>query len=273
MLDPTMPPPAASPAPAMVIDGVSKRYRRLPQQGFATTLKSFLLRDAWRREAAAEPQDGSLWALRDVSLRFERGRTVGIVGRNGSGKSTLLKLMGRILRPDLGQVHLAGRVAALIELGAGFHPELTGRENVLINGVILGLSKREVRERMDAIIRFAAIGEALEYPVRTYSSGMHARLGFAVAMHVEPDILLIDEILSVGDASFTRRCHEALNAFKARGCCIVVVSHSLDTVRTWCDDAIWIDRGQVRGQGPAGEVVDTYERLSREEDEAGLTAP
>ena len=256
---------------AIVIERVSKRYRRVPQQGLATTLKSFLLRDFWRRQPPAADLN-ALWALREVTLRFPRGRTIGVIGRNGSGKSTLLKLMGRILTPDSGQIDIQGRVAALIELGAGFHPELTGRENVLINGVILGLSKREVRARMDAIIRFADIGEALEYPVRTYSSGMHARLGFAVAMHVDPDILLIDEILSVGDSSFTRRCHTALDRFKAAGCSIVVVSHNLETVRTWCDEAIWLDQGRVRLQGPADAVVRTYEAETQAEDLAAAAS-
>ena len=242
---------------AIEFTDVSKKYRRPTDRAIATTLKSYLLKEAWRRNKG--PDRDAIWALRNVSLRLEMGRTVGIVGRNGSGKSTLLKLVGSILGPDRGQVTVNGKVAALIELGAGFHPELTGRENILINGVILGLTKAQMREKTPDIIAFADIGEFIDYPVRTYSSGMYARLGFSVAINVDPDILLIDEILSVGDAEFTRKCHDALDLFKQRGKSIVVVSHNLDTIREWCDDAVWLDGGNMRMQGPSAKVVAAYE--------------
>jgi len=242
-------------------EGVSKRYRRPGHQAIATTLKSYILRDAWRQSKGTHRQD-AIWALRDVSMTLDRGSTLGVIGRNGSGKSTLLKLVGRILGPDDGRVTINGRVAALIELGAGFHPELTGRENIIINGVILGMSKAQMRARTPDIIKFADIGDFIDYPVRTYSSGMYARLGFAVAINVDADILLIDEILSVGDASFTRKCHTALNHFKAQGKSIVVVTHDLSTVRNWCDEALWLDGGNIKMRGPAGQVVDAYELAS-----------
>lgn len=257
---------------AVSISDVSKKYRR-PTEAIATTLKSYLLRDAWRRrKATGGPAidgktpvkgDAPIWALRNISMEFKKGRTVGVIGRNGSGKSTLLKLIGRILGPDTGKVLVNGKVAALIELGAGFHPELTGRENIMINGVILGLTKADIRARMGDIIKFADIGEFIDYPVRTYSSGMYARLGFAVAINVDPDILLIDEILAVGDADFTKKCHTALEGFKAMGKSIIVVTHNLDTVREWCDDAMWLESGKLRMQGPAREVVDAYAEATR----------
>lgn len=242
---------------AIAFEDVSKKYRRPGHHAIATTLKSYLLRDAWRKNKKSPGHD-AIWALRNVSMDLQRGCTLGVIGRNGSGKSTLLKLVGKILGPDGGKVTINGKVAALIELGAGFHPELTGRENIIINGVILGMSKAEMRARSPDIIKFADIGDFIDYPVRTYSSGMYARLGFAVAINVDADILLIDEILSVGDAAFTRKCHDVLNAFKAQGKSIMVVTHDLNTVRAWCDDAIWLDGGNIKMRGPANAVVDAY---------------
>lgn len=249
--------------PAVHFKQVSKRYRRPGEQRLSTTLKSFLLRDVWRRQVPKkDAADSGIWVLRDVDLQIHRGKTTGIIGRNGAGKSTLLKLVGGILHADSGDVAIRGRVAALIELGAGFHPELTGRENILINGVILGQSKAQMRERTQAIIAFADLADYIDYPVRTYSSGMYARLGFAVAIHVDPDILLIDEILSVGDAEFTRKCRMALDTFKTQNKSIVVVSHDLHTIRSFCDEALWLDAGRVTMQGPATEVVDAYEQAT-----------
>lgn len=253
-----------SESPAILLKNVGKRYRRPTDASRATTLKSYLTRDLWQRvrgrtpQGRLEPQDKAMWALRHIDLTLPKGQSTGIVGHNGSGKSTLLKLLGRILVPDEGEVEVHGRVAALIELGAGFHPELTGRENIYINGIILGLSKKEVRQRMDAIVAFAGLGDFIEYPVRTYSSGMYARLGFAVAIHVEPEVLLVDEVLSVGDATFTARCRRALDSFRQAGKSIVVVSHDLATIADFCDHAVWIEAGKVRAKGKSKEVADAY---------------
>jgi lipopolysaccharide transport system ATP-binding protein len=247
---------------AIVVNNLSKAYRGNDQRVLSTTLKSFFTRDLWQKRRVAAKPAPTRWALRQVSLTIEPGTTVGIIGDNGAGKSTLLKLMSRILTPDEGEIEINGHVAALIELGAGFHPELTGRENIVINGVILGLSRAEIRRRMGDIIEFAGIGEAIEDPVRTYSSGMYARLGFAVAVNVDPDILLIDEVLSVGDAAFTRKCQLALERFKQENRAIVVVSHALGTVSSFCDRAIWLDKGKVRLSGPVDEVIDAYHAVN-----------
>lgn len=258
--------PCASQGDAICLTGVGKRYRRPTDRATATTLKSLLTRDVWRAFARRSPtaidaahERAGIWALRHVTLQVPRGRVTGIVGHNGSGKSTLLKLLGHILTPDEGEVRVQGRVAALIELGAGFHPELTGRENIYINGIILGLSKAEVRGKMDQIVAFAELGDFIDYPVRTYSSGMYARLGFAVAIHVEPDILLVDEVLSVGDATFTARCRQALESFRDAGKSIVVVSHDLSTIGSFCDHAVWMEAGQLRAQGPAADIAQAYQ--------------
>src|SRR5262245_3045785 len=209
---------------------VSKRYRRHAHRPAATTLKSYLLRDLWSRRRY---EAGAIWALRNVSLTVEPGTTLGVVGRNGSGKSTLLKLINRVLKPDGGAVVVRGSVASLVELGAGFHPELTGRENIVINGTILGLTKKQIRARFDEIVEFAGLVDYNDEPVRTYSTGMYLRLGFSVAVNVDPDILLIDEVLAVGDRPFTQKCMERMNRFKEAGKTIIFVSHDLEKVRTW----------------------------------------
>jgi homopolymeric O-antigen transport system ATP-binding protein len=234
---------------------VSKRYRRHAHRPAATTLKSYLLKDLWVRRRY---EQGAIWALRGVSLAVEAGTTLGVVGRNGSGKSTLLKLVNRVLKPDAGAVVVRGVVASLVELGAGFHPELTGRENIVINGTILGLTKKEIRARFDEIVEFAGLIDYIDEPVRTYSTGMYLRLGFSVAVHVNPDILLIDEVLAVGDRPFTQKCMDRMNRFKEAGKTIVFVSHDLETVRTWCGEAVWLDQGVLRERGKPGDVVDAY---------------
>src|SRR5262249_49887515 len=187
-----------------------------------------------------------------------QGQILGIIGRNGSGKSTLLKLLAGIYRPDRGKIRVCGRVGALLELGAGFHPEFSGRENVLINGILLGLSKREVRQRFDAIVRFAEIEAFIGERVKTYSSGMYTRLGFAVAVHADPDILLIDELLAVGDETFRQKCLDQLAAFQRRGKTIVLVSHDLALVERWSDEVLWLDQGVIREQGTPRRVIDLY---------------
>ena len=199
-----------------------------------------------------------LWALRDVNLALEPGESVGLIGHNGAGKSTLLKLLAGITRPTEGEVRTRGRVASLINLGAGFHPELSGRENVLLNGVILGLTRREVRARFDEIIEFADLGPVIDTPLKRYSSGMYARLGFAVAAHVDPDVLLVDEVLSVGDVAFQDRSIRKMLSFRDAGRAILFVSHNLSAVEMMCQRAVWLDHGQVRKSGPTADVVRAY---------------
>lgn len=238
---------------AIALEHVSKSYRLWGRRSQFATLKSALLkRDLRPAPEAAVP------ALVDVSFAVHRGEAFGIIGRNGSGKSTLLKIISGILKPSSGRVAVSGRIAALIELGAGFHPEITGRENVYINGIMLGLSRREVDARFDRIIEFAGIGEFLDQPVKTYSSGMYVRLGFAVAVHVDPDILLIDEVLSVGDEEFSQKCVSKIQEMKYRGVTLVFVTHQLDQVRKLCDRALWLDHGATVAAGDPVRVVDDY---------------
>ncbi|MCA1644710.1 MAG: ABC transporter ATP-binding protein [Chloroflexi bacterium] len=201
---------------------------------------------------------GALWALREVDLRLEQGESVGLIGHNGAGKTTLLKLLAGITRPTHGQVRTAGRVASLINLGAGFHPELTGRENIYLNGVILGLSRREVKQRFERIVDFAELGSFIDTPLKRYSSGMYARLGFAVAAHVDPDVLLVDEVLSVGDVAFQDRSIRKMLSFRDAGRAILFVSHNLSAVEMMCQRVIWLDHGSVRLVGPTAEVVRAY---------------
>ena len=198
------------------------------------------------------------WALKGVDFNVLSGSTLGIIGSNGSGKSTLLKCLAGILTPDKGQIQVSGRLSALLELGAGFHLDLSGRENVFLNGAILGLTRREVETKFDDIVEFAGLGKFIDTPVKNYSSGMIIRLGFAVAANVEPEILLIDEVLSVGDQSFQIRCIERIEKFRKDGCTIVFVSHALDQVRQLCEEAIWIDKGVVKQKGSALEVISNY---------------
>src|SRR6202008_1702070 len=186
------------------------------------------------------------------------GAAYGVMGRNGSGKSTALKLVAGITKPTSGKVRVEGRISALIELGAGFHPEISGRENVFINGIMLGLSKREIQERFDEIVDFAELREFIDAPVKTYSSGMYMRLGFAVAIHVNPDVLLVDEVLAVGDQGFTHKCLDKFAEFRRRNKSILLVTHSLDLVEKFCDEAHWLDKGTTKGEGDPKRVVAAY---------------
>jgi lipopolysaccharide transport system ATP-binding protein len=204
-------------------------------------------------------------ALVDVDLSVRRGATLGIVGRNGSGKSTLVRIIAGIYTPDRGRVVTRGRVSALIELGAGFHPEFTGRENVYINGIILGLSKKEIRRRFDEIVDFAEIPDFIDAPVRTYSSGMYMRLAFSVAVHVDPDILLVDEVLAVGDEGFVRKCLEKMDDFKKQGKTIILVGHDLALIERWCDSALLLESGHVTAEGLPPEVVAAYRQSTAAE--------
>ncbi|MDQ3282303.1 MAG: ABC transporter ATP-binding protein [Acidobacteriota bacterium] len=238
---------------AIAVENVSKNYRLWGRGSQFATLKSALL----KRDLKLTP-DASVAALKDVSFSVDRGEAFGIIGRNGSGKSTLLKLISGILKPTVGRVAVNGRIAALIELGAGFHPEITGRENIYINGIMLGLSRREIEQRFDRIVEFSGIADFLDQPVKTYSSGMYVRLGFAVAVHVDPDVLLIDEVLSVGDEEFSARCVAKIQEMKYRGVTLLFVTHQLDQVRTLCDRAVWLDKGVVEAIGDPMRVVDAY---------------
>ncbi|NJM09130.1 ABC transporter ATP-binding protein [Candidatus Gracilibacteria bacterium] len=198
------------------------------------------------------------WALRDVSFRVEPGQSLGLVGHNGAGKSTILKLMTRILEPSSGSVSTQGRIAALLELGSGFHPELSGRENVFLYGSLMGFGRREMQQKLDAIVEFADIGPFVDTEIKHYSSGMYTRLAFAVATAVDPDILITDEVLAVGDEAFQRKCMERIYGFRRAGKTIIFVSHALDVVRSLCDVAVWLDHGVVQATGPAGQVIDAY---------------
>lgn len=198
-------------------------------------------------------------ALNDVSFEVKHGESVGLIGPNGSGKSTALALMAGVLRPQVGYVEVRGRVCPLLELGAGFHPELTGRENIVLNGILLGLTRREVRAKQDEIIAFSELEAFLDQPVRTYSSGMVARLGFSVAAHLDPEILLIDEVLSVGDLKFQAKCRQKLEEFKRRQITVILVSHSLGEVRGFCNRVIWLKAGQIVADGTPEVVMPRYE--------------
>ena len=240
---------------AIEVRDVRKTYRRYGRRKQFGTLKSALLTGRLVRDLRP---DQTFDALQDVSFDVPAGETFGLIGRNGSGKSTLLKLIAGIGRPTSGAVHVAGRVSALIELGAGFHPEISGRENVYINGMMLGLSKREMAARFDEIVAFAELEDFIDAPVKTYSSGMYMRLGFAVAIHVDPDVLLVDEVLAVGDEAFTHKCLDKFAEFRRRGRTVLLVTHSLDLVTRFCDRALWLDGGRVRIQGDPRRVVDAY---------------
>jgi ABC-type polysaccharide/polyol phosphate transport system ATPase subunit len=240
---------------AIEVRGVRKTYRRYGRRKQFGTLKSALLSGRGLRDLGP---DQTLEALKGVSFDVAAGRTLGIVGRNGSGKSTMLKLIAGIGKPTEGTIHVRGKVSALIELGAGFHPEISGRENVYINGMMLGLGKKDVAERFDDIVEFAELREFIDAPVKTYSSGMYMRLGFAVAIHVDPDVLLIDEVLAVGDEAFTHKCLDKFAEFRRRGRTVLLVTHSLDLVTRFCDEAVWLDGGVMRLQGDPRRVIDAY---------------
>ncbi|WP_199423597.1 ABC transporter ATP-binding protein [Actinotalea solisilvae] len=234
---------------AITVEDVSKRFRIYKERN--QSLKASLMRG--RRAKYDE-----FWALRDVGFEIPEGSTFGLIGENGSGKSTLLKCLARILVPDQGRITVDGSIAALLELGSGFHPELTGRENVYLNGSILGLGKREIDAKFDEIVDFAGIGQFIDQPVKNYSSGMYVRLGFSVAINVDPEILLVDEVLAVGDAAFQAKCMERFADFRAAGKTVVIVSHAMGTMRTLCDQVAWLDHGRLVRAGRASELVDDY---------------
>lgn len=249
----------------ILFDNVSVRYR-VPHER-VTTLKEHTIRWMQRRN-----RYNDFWALKAVNLKVQRGDIVGIIGRNGAGKSTLLKVVARVLHPTSGRVVIRGRVAPLLEFGAGFHPELTGRENVFLNGTLLGLAHAEIQAKFNEIIDFAELWDFIDAPLRTYSSGMVARLGFAIATDVEPDILIVDEILGVGDTDFQQKSADRINAFRKRGVTILLVSHNLDAVRNLCDQSVWLENGQVVASGATDQVIESYLNQVSAREEARLVA-
>ena len=242
--------------PAVSVVGLSKRFRMYHERN--QSLKAALMR---RRRASFD----EFWALRDVSFEIPRGSTFGLIGENGSGKSTMLKCVAKILEPDEGGVIVDGSLAALLELGSGFHPELSGRENVYLNGSILGLRKAEIEAKFDGIVDFAGVREFIDQPVKNYSSGMYVRLGFSVAINVNPDILLVDEVLAVGDANFQDKCMEKFAEFRRAGKTVVLVSHAMGSMRSLCDEVAWLQHGKLIGLGDPSDVVDSYVDESHEE--------
>lgn len=233
-------------------DGVSKRYRiARPELTTGSWVSKLLNRHV-----------EDFWAVRDVTFEVRRGETLGIVGHNGAGKSTLLKLLSRITAPTAGEIVLTGTIAALIEVGSGFHPELTGRENIFLSGSILGMRRREIAEKLERIISFSGVGAFIDTPVKRYSSGMFVRLGFAIAAHLEPDILLVDEVLAVGDAAFQVQCHERLTELRRAGTTMLFISHDLTSIEQLCDRVILMHRGRLVANGSPREVVKEYQRMA-----------
>jgi ABC-type polysaccharide/polyol phosphate transport system ATPase subunit len=240
---------------AIVVERVSKRFRILTipkQASFKQAIVSFKLFDRTPRQARF------LEAVNDVSFRVAAGTTLGIIGKNGSGKSTLLRLLAGIYTPDRGSVRVSGEIAPLLSLGIGFHPEMTGRENIKLYGLVLGLTPREIEKKFEEIVEFSELHEFIDVPVKVYSSGMYMRLAFSVAVSVDPDILLLDEVLAVGDEAFAAKCHARMQGFKKQGKTMVLVTHSTSTLLTFCESAMWIDEGSVRLHGPCEQVAKEY---------------
>jgi ABC-2 type transport system ATP-binding protein len=250
---------------AIVVDEISKRFRMYRDRN--QLLKQAIL--TGRRARFDE-----FWALRDVSFEIPHGTTFGLIGENGSGKSTLLKCIARILRPDHGSIQTRGSLAALLELGSGFHPELSGRENIYLNGAILGLTKKDIDARFDEIVDFSGVEQFIDQPVKNYSTGMYVRLGFSVAINVDPDILLVDEVLAVGDAGFQQKCLEKFADYRRAGRTVVIVSHAMGNLRSMCDSMVWLERGTVVESGSPQSIVDEYLDRAHEErttDDSGAT--
>ena len=239
--------------PVIVFENVSKYYLLYHQ--IVSGVKGFLFH---MPRVLTEVRNSKLWVLKDLSFEIYRGETFGIIGRNGVGKSTLLQLMASVIKCSSGNITVKGTIAPLLGLGAGFHPDLTGKENIIVNGMILGMTKREILGKLGAIMEFAELGEFIDQPLRIYSSGMLARLGFSVVIHTEPDILLVDEILAVGDQEFRRKCKAKINDFREKGGTIVIVSHDMGTIQSICDRAMWIEKHQVYEIGEANTTVSNY---------------
>jgi ABC-type polysaccharide/polyol phosphate transport system ATPase subunit len=258
---------ASSPRPdAIRIESLTKLYRRTTAGFRMRTLKSALMA---RNLTQGLGEEATIAALQDVSFTVAKGEAFGIIGSNGSGKSTLLEILAGILQPTSGVRVVDGRVAALIELGAGFHPEISGRENIYINGAILGMSRAQVAERFDAIVEFSGLGDFIEEPVKNYSSGMYVRLGFAVAIHTEPDVLLVDEVLAVGDEAFAHQCLRRIEELLESGKTVLMVSHALTLIEGLCDRVLWLEGGRQRMLGEPRRVVDAYRQAVAEEESRG----
>ncbi|HSY14963.1 MAG TPA: ABC transporter ATP-binding protein [Jatrophihabitantaceae bacterium] len=245
--------------PAIVVDGVSKRFRLYSERN--QSLKAAIMRG---KRATYE----EFWALKDVSFEIPRGSTFGLIGENGSGKSTMLKCITKILSPTSGTIVSQGSLAALLELGSGFHPELSGRENVYLNGSILGMRRAQLDAKFDEIVDFAGIRQFIDQPVKNYSSGMYVRLGFSIAINVNPDILLVDEVLAVGDSNFQDKCMEKFADFRRAGKTVVIVSHAMSSMRSMCDEVAWLEHGHLVSTGLASETVDSYTDSAHEERES-----
>ena len=259
---------AAQLAYAVDIVDLSKHFKRqrLGKSGY-TTLKTTLLRLLFDRAKVAEHVTH---VVRDLTIRIPAGSSVGIIGRNGSGKSSLLKLISGIYKPDHGSVKVNGRIAALIELGAGFHPDFTGRENLYLGGTMHGLTRAEIDDCFETIVRFAELEDVIDDAVRTYSSGMFMRLGFSLAVHTDPDILMVDEVLAVGDAAFVNKCKERIAQLRKEGKTLILVSHDLSAVERWCDEVLWLDEGEVKDRGDPRRVIDHYRQFVEKGEELEL---
>jgi lipopolysaccharide transport system ATP-binding protein len=240
------------------VQGVFKKFRRGELYNSLRDLVPALARRLVRDEDTQELDEREFWALQNVSFSVQRAEAFGIIGANGAGKSTILKLLTGIMRPTEGSIRAAGRISALIEIGAGFHPDLTGRENIYLNGAILGMTRNEINRRFDAIVAFSGLEKFIDTPVKRYSSGMYARLGFSVAAHVDPEVLIVDEVLSVGDYLFQLKCAERMNSVIASGATVVFVSHNLHAVANLCQRSLLLEGGKVQTIGPTAEVISTY---------------
>ena len=247
------------------VDGVFKKFRRGELFNTLRDLVPALTTRLVSRKRSTDVNQSEFWALKDVSFNVERGEALGIIGGNGAGKSTILKLLTGIMRPTKGSIRVAGRISALIEVSAGFHQDLTGRENVYLNGAILGMTREEIRNRFDAIVEFSGLEEFIDTPVKRYSSGMFARLGFSVAAHVDPEVLLVDEVLSVGDYLFQRKCLERMRAVIRGGSTVVFVSHNLREVANLCQRSLLLERGQLQLVGPTEEVIRNYYKRGQQQ--------
>jgi ABC-2 type transport system ATP-binding protein/lipopolysaccharide transport system ATP-binding protein len=252
---PAIAPVPATAEPVIRLENASVCYR-LPRERIAS------IKDYAIRRVKGQITFDEFWALKGVSLEVRRGETLGIIGHNGAGKSTLLKLVARVQRPSSGRVWVRGRVAPLLELGAGFDQELTGRENIFLNGTILGFREADIAQRFDRIVDFAGIGDFIDLPLRTYSTGMVGRLGFAIATDVQPDVLIVDEVLSVGDAEFQKKSSARLQELRRHGDAILMVSHSLPVIRALCHRVAWLHHGELRALGPPDQVVEEYRRAT-----------